>query len=129
MCDTYGGMRRIVVGCLSSKDLTKVNRSVAYYCRYVAKNIVAHGLAYKCEIEVAYAIGKSAPVWLMVDTFGTDVKSDEETLEIIKKNFNFDVVNILNELDLYKSIYAKTTCYVHFGDPQFTWEKIIDLIY
>ena len=124
VCDTYGGMGRIGGGCFSSKDPTKVDRSAAYYCRYVAKNIVANKLAERCEVEVAYAIGKSEPVSLCVDTFGTGVKSDEELLEIIRRNFNFEVGNILKELDLRKPIYSKTSCYGHFGDPQFSWEKI-----
>lgn len=129
VCDTYGGMGRIGGGCFSSKDPTKVDRSAAYYCRYVAKNIVANGLAQRCEVQVAYAIGKSEPVSLCVDTFGTGVKSDEELLAIIRKNFNFAVGNILKELDLRKPIYAKTSCYGHFGDPQFSWEKIKKLEY
>lgn len=129
VCDTYGGMGRIGGGCFSSKDPTKVDRSAAYYCRYVAKNIVANGLAQRCEVQVAYAIGKSEPVSLCVDTFGTGVKSDEELLAIIRKNFNFSVTNILKELDLRKPIYSKTSCYGHFGDPQFTWEKIKKLSY
>lgn len=124
VCDTYGGMGRIGGGCFSSKDPTKVDRSAAYYCRYVAKNIVANKLAERCEVEVAYAIGKSEPVSLCVDTFGTGVKSDEDLLEIIRRNFNFEVGNILKELDLRKPIYSKTSCYGHFGDPQFSWEKI-----
>ena len=124
VCDTYGGKGRIGGGCFSSKDPTKVDRSAAYYCRYVAKNIVANKLAERCEVEVAYAIGKSEPVSLCVDTFGTGVKSDEELLEIIRRNFNFEVGNILKELDLRKPIYSKTSCYGHFGDPQFSWEKI-----
>ncbi len=124
VCDTYGGMGRIGGGCFSSKDPTKVDRSAAYYCRYVAKNIVANQLAERCEVQVAYAIGKSEPVSLCVDTFGTGVKSDEELLEIIRKNFDFSVGNILRELDLRKPIYSKTACYGHFGDPQFSWEKV-----
>ena len=127
VCDTYGGWGRIGGGCFSSKDPSKVDRSAAYYCRYVAKNIVANHLADRCEIEVAYAIGKSQPVSLCVDTFGTGVKSDEELLKIIQKNFNFEVGNIIRELDLKKPIYSKTSCYGHFGDPQFTWEKIKEL--
>ena len=129
VCDTYGGMGRIGGGCFSSKDPTKVDRSAAYYCRYVAKNIVANGLAERCEVQVAYAIGKSDSVSLCVDTFGTGVKSDEELLQIIRNNFNFEVGNILEELDLRKPIYSKTSCYGHFGDPQFSWEKIKTLTY
>lgn len=122
--DTYGGMGRIGGGCFSSKDPTKVDRSAAYYARYVAKSVVANKLADRCEVQVAYAIGKSDPVSLMVDTFGTGVMSDEELLKAIEKNFNFEVSNILNELDLRKPIYSKTACYGHFGDPQFSWEKV-----
>lgn len=127
VCDTYGGKGHIGGGCFSSKDPTKVDRSAAYYARYVAKNIVAAGLADEAEVEVSYAIGKKEPVSICVDTFGTGKKSDEEILEIIQKNFNFDVDNILKELDLRQPIYRKTTNYGHFGDPQFTWEKIKEL--
>lgn len=129
VCDTYGGWGRIGGGCFSSKDPSKVDRSAAYYCRYVAKNVVANQLASRCEVQVAYAIGKSHPVSLCVDTFGTGVKSDEELLDIIKNNFNFEVGNIIRELDLKQPIYSKTSCYGHFGDPQFTWEKIKELKY
>lgn len=127
VCDTYGGWGRIGGGCFSSKDPSKVDRSAAYYCRYVAKNIVANGLAKRAEVEVAYAIGKSRPVSLCVDTFGTGKYSDEELLKIIEKNFNFEVGNIISELDLKRPIYEKTSCYGHFGDPQFTWEAIKEL--
>ncbi len=122
--DTYGGMGRIGGGCFSSKDPTKVDRSAAYYSRYVAKNVVANKLAQKCEIQVAYAIGKSHPVSICVDTFGTGVKADEELLDIIKANFNFEVGNILNELELRNPIYFRTACYGHFGDPAFSWETV-----
>ncbi len=125
--DTYGGMGRIGGGCFSSKDPSKVDRSAAYYCRYVAKNIVAHQLARKCEVQVAYAIGKAQPVSIMVDTFGTGTKADAEILSIIKRNFNFEVANIIKELDLCKPIYKKTACYGHFGRNEFTWETIKDL--
>lgn len=125
--DTYGGMGRIGGGCFSSKDPSKVDRSAAYYCRYVAKNIVAHGLARKCEIQVAYAIGKVKPVSIMIDTFGTGTCSDEEILEIIKANFSFEVRDILDELDLCKPIYQQTACYGHFGREEFSWEKIKDM--
>lgn len=122
--DTYGGMGRIGGGCFSSKDPSKVDRSAAYYCRYVAKNIVAHKLARKCEIQVAYAIGKSKPVSIMVDTFGTGIMQDEDLLSVINKNFDFDVCNIIRELDLYKPIYKSTACYGHFGRNEFSWEQI-----
>ena len=129
VCDTYGGRGRIGGGCFSSKDPTKVDRSAAYYSRYVAKNIVANGLARRCEVEVAYAIGKAQPVSLCVDTFGTGKFDDEKLLEIVKKNFNFEVGNIISELDLRKPVYHKTSCYGHFGDPQVTWEKVKKLEY
>lgn len=125
--DSYGGMGRIGGGCFSSKDPSKVDRSAAYYCRYVAKNIVAHNLARKCEIEVAYAIGKVKPVSIMIDTFGTGTRSDEEILEIVRNNFSFEVKDIINELDLCKPIYKETSCYGHFGREEFSWEKIKDL--
>lgn len=125
--DTYGGMGRIGGGCFSSKDPSKVDRSAAYYCRYVAKNIVAHGLARRCEIQVAYAIGKVKPVSIMVDTFGTGTCSDDEILEIIRNNFSFEVRDIIEELDLCKPIYKNTACYGHFGREEFRWEKIKDI--
>ena len=127
VCDTYGGRGRIGGGCFSSKDPTKVDRSAAYYARKVAKNIVANKLAKRAEVEVSYAIGKKEPISICVDTFGTGVMEDEKLLEVIKKNFNFDVNNIINELDLRKPIYKKTSCYGHFGDPQFSWEKVQEL--
>ncbi len=127
VCDTYGGMGRIGGGCFSSKDPSKVDRSAAYYCRYVAKNIVANGLAEKCEIGVSYAIGKVKPISIFVDTFNTSLYSNEEILNIIYNNFNFKVTNIIDELDLKKPIYANTACYGHFGREEFSWEKIIQL--
>ena len=127
--DTYGGMGRIGGGCFSSKDPSKVDRSAAYYCRYVAKSIVAAKLARKCEVQVAYAIGKAKPVSIMVETFGTGVKSDEELLAIIENNFNFEVSNIIKELDLCRPIYKQTACYGHFGRNEFRWEQVKKLIY
>lgn len=129
VCDTYGGMGRIGGGCFSSKDPSKVDRSAAYYCRYVAKNIVAAHLAEKCEVQVAYAIGKVKPVSIMVDTFGTGTKSDAEILDIIKENFSFEVKDIIEELNLKQPVYKQTACYGHFGRPEFAWEKLIDLNY
>lgn len=122
--DTYGGMGRIGGGCFSSKDPSKVDRSAAYYARYVAKNLVANHLATRCEVQLAYAIGKKDPVSIMVDTFGTGIKSDEEILTIIKHNFNFEVKNIIEELQLCQPIYAESACYGHFGRDMFPWEKI-----
>lgn len=127
--DTYGGMGRIGGGCFSSKDPSKVDRSAAYYCRYVAKSIVAAKLARKCEVQVAYAIGQAKPVSVMVETFGTGVKSDEELLQIINQNFDFTVSNIIKELDLNRPIYKQTACYGHFGRKEFQWEKVKELKY
>ncbi len=127
VCDTYGGMGHIGGGCFSSKDPTKVDRSAAYYSRWVAKNLVAAGLADKCEVEVAYAIGRKEPVSICVESFGTGKVSEEEMLDIVNKNFNFEVGNILDELDLRRPIYTRTTNYGHFGDPDLPWEKIIEL--
>ena len=122
--DTYGGTGRHGGGAFSGKDCTKVDRSAAYAARYVAKNIVAAGLADKCEIQVSYAIGNSEPVSLMIDTFGTGKCSDEKILDIVHSNFDFSVSNIINELDLRKPIYEETSCYGHFGRNEFPWEKI-----
>lgn len=127
VCDTYGGMGHIGGGCFSSKDPTKVDRSAAYYARWVAKNLVNAGLADKAEVEVAYAIGRKDPVSICVDTFGTGKVSDEELLDVINRNFSFEVGNILDELDLRRPIYARTTNYGHFGDPDLPWERLIEL--
>lgn len=125
--DTYGGYAPIGGGCLSSKDPTKVDRSGAYYARYVAKNIVANQLAKKCLIQVAYAIGKPNPVSINVETYGTSKYSNQELLDIINKNFDFSVTNIINELNLRQPIYAQTTQYGHFGKPGLPWEQVKEL--
>ncbi len=125
--DTYGGMGRIGGGCFSSKDPSKVDRSAAYYCRYVAKNLVAAGLADRLEIQVSYAIGKSQPISIMVETFGTGRASNEEILAVIHRNFDFSVSNIIQELDLKKPIYRPLAAYGHFGREGYRWEKLIDL--
>jgi len=125
--DTYGGMGRVGGGCFSSKDPSKVDRSAAYYARYVAKNIVAHKLASRCEIQVSYAIGMDEPLSVFVDTFGTNTIPEDQIMEIIKKNFSFKVSNIITELDLKRPIYRHTTNYGHFGHPEDSWEKIKDL--
>ncbi len=121
--DTYGGMGRIGGGCFSSKDPSKVDRSAAYYARYVAKNVVANQLARRCELQLSYAIGLSHPLSIHIDTFGTGVISDEEILERIKRNFNFSVSNIIDELDLLQPIYHFTSNFGHFGREQFSWEQ------
>lgn len=122
--DTYGGVGRVGGGCFSSKNATKVDRSGAYYARFVAKNIVAHNFADKCEIQVSYAIGMSNPISINIDTFGTEKVSKEEIYKYVQNNFNFQPSNIIKELDLLKPIYKKTACYGHFGRDEFSWEKI-----
>ena len=123
--DTYGGYARHGGGAFSGKDSTKVDRSAAYASRWVAKNIVAAGLAKKCEVELAYAIGVAKPVSVMVDTFGTGVKSDEEIGEIINKVFDLRPSAIIERLDLRKPIYKNVAAYGHMGreDLGVSWEK------
>ncbi|MEM4327291.1 MAG: methionine adenosyltransferase, partial [Candidatus Diapherotrites archaeon] len=124
--DTYGGVGHHGGGSFSGKDPSKVDRSSAYFCRYVAKNIVAAGLAEKCEIQVAYAIGISKPVSIFVNTFGTGKVGDERLEQIVKETFDFRPSEIIKKLDLKRPIYKKTACYGHFGrnEPEFTWEKV-----
>ena len=123
--DTYGGYSRHGGGAFSGKDPSKVDRSAAYFARWVAKNIVASGIAAKCEIQVAYAIGVAEPLSISVDTFGTGRISDEKLVKIVKKNFDFRPAAIIERLDLKRSIYKKTAAYGHFGrnEKEFTWEK------
>ncbi len=124
--DTYGGYARHGGGAFSGKDPTKVDRSAAYASRWVAKNIVASGLADKCEVELAYAIGVAKPVSVMVDTFGTGKKSDEEIGEIVNKVFDLRPAAIIDKLDLRKPIYEKLAAYGHMGreDLGVSWEKL-----
>ena len=122
--DTYGGVGRVGGGCFSSKNATKVDRSGAYYARYVAKNIVAHGLCHKCEVQVAYGIGLSKPLAVNINTFGSELKPIEQIQQYVKDNFDFSPKNIIKELDLLKPIYAQTACYGHFGRNEFAWEKL-----
>lgn len=124
--DTYGGVGRVGGGCFSSKNATKVDRSGAYYARYVAKNIVAHHLADRCEIQVAYGIGMAKPISLYIETFGSEKVSIEEIYTYVENNFDFSPANIIKELDLLKPVYRQTACYGHFGRAGFTWEKIKD---
>ncbi|TAN32960.1 methionine adenosyltransferase [Patescibacteria group bacterium] len=121
--DTYGGIGRHGGGCFSGKDPSKVDRSAAYMARYVAKNIVAAGLAKKCELQVAYVIGRAEPTSLHVDTFGTGKVSDEKLEEAVKKIFDFRPGKIIEHLDLMRPIYRATAVYGHFGRPEFPWEK------
>ena len=122
--DTYGGVGRVGGGCFSSKNATKVDRSGAYYARYVAKNIVANGLAKECEIQVGYAIGLEKPVSICIDCFGTNKKDLKEIERYVAKNFDFSPDNIIKELNLLKPIYKQTACYGHFGKSDLPWEQI-----
>ncbi|MDR0383760.1 MAG: methionine adenosyltransferase, partial [Christensenellaceae bacterium] len=125
--DTYGGVGRVGGGCFSSKNATKVDRSGAYYARYAAKNLVAHNLADKCEIQVSYGIGLAEPISINIDCFGTERGSLNEVYEWVNRNFSFRPNDIINELDLLKPQYKQTACYGHFGRDEFAWEKIKDI--
>ena len=124
--DTYGGFARHGGGAFSGKDPTKVDRSASYAARYAAKNVVAAGLADRCEIQLAYAIGVAKPVSIMVDTFGTGKLDDEKIAKIVEKNFDFRPAAIIRDLDLRRPIYRKTAAYGHFGrtDVELPWEKL-----
>ncbi|MDQ3853117.1 MAG: methionine adenosyltransferase [Thermoproteota archaeon] len=125
IADTYGGMGRHGGGAFSGKDPSKVDRSACYMARYVAKNIVAAGLAEKCEVQVAYAIGVAEPISIMIETFGTGKMTAEEVEGLVRKNFNMRPAEIIKILDLKRPIYQQTASYGHFGrnNPAFTWEK------
>ena len=123
--DTYGGMARHGGGAFSGKDPSKVDRSAAYAMRWVAKNVVASGLARRCEAQVAYAIGKAAPVGVFIQTFGTGVIPDEDIQQAVLKCFDLRPAAIIRDLDLLRPVYAATSAYGHFGRelPEFTWER------
>ena len=123
--DTYGGVGAHGGGCFSGKDATKVDRSGSYMARYIAKNIIAAGLAERCQVQIAYAIGVAKPVSFMVDTLGTGRASDEVITKAAKEVFDMRPGMIIRDLDLLRPIYRKTACYGHFGreDPDFTWER------
>ena len=121
--DTYGGMAKHGGGAFSGKDPTKVDRSAAYMARYASKNVVAAGLATRCEIQVAYAIGVPFPVSIMINAFGTEVVSEAEIAAAIEKIFDFSPAGIIATLDLRRPIYSATACYGHFGRDDFTWEQ------
>lgn len=124
--DTYGGMGHHGGGCFSGKDPSKVDRSGAYMARYIAKNIVASGLAKKCEIQIAYAIGVAQPVSIFVETFGTGAVNSEKLAELIRNHFDLTPLGIIQSLNLRRPIYRKTAAYGHFGREleAFTWEKL-----
>jgi S-adenosylmethionine synthetase len=122
--DTYGGMGRHGGGAFSGKDPSKVDRSAAYACRWVAKNLVAAGLADRCEVQVAYAIGIAEPVSIRCETFGTGKVSEVRLTEIVRKHFDLRPARIIKELDLKRPIYRRTAAYGHFGRPEFRWEAL-----
>lgn len=126
IADTYGGMGKHGGGAFSGKDPSKVDRSASYMARYVAKNVVAAGLADKCEVQIAYAIGIAEPVSIMVDTFGTGNIAEEKIEDKVRKSFDMRPAGIIKMLDLKRPIYKRTAAYGHFGrnEPSFTWEKI-----
>ncbi len=123
--DTYGGMARHGGGAFSGKDPSKVDRSAAYMCRYVAKNIVAAGLAERCEIQVSYAIGVAEPTSISINTFGTGVVSEDRMVQIVREHFDLRPKGLITMLDLLRPIYRKTAAYGHFGrvEESFSWEK------
>jgi len=123
--DTYGGFGRHGGGAFSGKDPSKVDRSACYMCRYIAKNLVAAGLADRCEVQLAYAIGVAEPVSLYVNTFGTNKIPENQIEDLVRKNFDMKPTGIISQLDLKRPIYKKTASYGHFGrnEPEFTWEK------
>jgi len=123
--DTYGGRGHHGGGCFSGKDPSKVDRSGSYMARYVAKNIVAAGLAEECEVQVAYTIGRAEPVSIMVNTYGTGLIPSERIAGLVKEFFSFKPSDMIRHLSLLRPVYKKTACYGHFGrlDPDFTWEK------
>jgi S-adenosylmethionine synthetase len=123
--DTYGGAGRHGGGAFSGKDPTKVDRSASYMARYIAKNIVAAGLARKAEVQLAYAIGVAEPVSVMVDSFGTGAVDDRQLVELVRAHFPLTPRGIIQHLDLLRPIYRKTAAYGHFGrtEPDFTWER------
>ena len=122
--DTYGGSAPHGGGAFSGKDATKVDRSATYFARYVAKHVVAADLAEKCQIQVAYAIGKAQPVSVSVDTFGTGKYSDEKISKAISEVFDFRPKAIIERFDMTKPMYAKCTNYGHFGNEDMPWEKL-----
>lgn len=122
--DTYGGLARHGGGAFSGKDPTKVDRSAAYAARQAAKHLVVAGLAARCEVSLAYAIGVARPVAISVDTFGTGVLPDNHLTEIVNTVFNFEPSAIIKRLGLFAPIYQKTATFGHFSDPTYTWERL-----
>jgi S-adenosylmethionine synthetase len=125
--DTYGGFSRHGGGAFSGKDPSKVDRSASYMARHIAKNIVANGYASMCEIQISYAIGVAKPISIYINTFGTNTIKEDEIINKINEKFDLTPRGIINYLDLQKPIYRKTTNYGHFGKPDLTWERVIEL--
>ena len=121
--DTYGGMARHGGGAFSGKDPSKVDRSAAYLARYIAKNIVAAGIASKCEVQLSYAIGVAEPTSILVDTFGTGKIDDGKITKLVREHFDCKPAGLIATLDLLRPIYRETAAYGHFGREQFSWEK------
>jgi S-adenosylmethionine synthetase len=122
--DTYGGMGRHGGGAFSGKDPSKVDRSAAYMGRYIAKNVVAAGLATRCEVQISYAIGVAEPVSVMVETFGTAVVDEDRIAKAVRVTFGLKPAEIIEHLDLLKPIYQRTAAYGHFGRSEFSWERM-----
>ncbi len=122
--DSYGGVAKVGGGCFSSKNATKVDRSAAYYLRYVAKNLVYNNLCDRCELSISYGFGLTEPISFNIETFGTEKVDLDKIYEVVDKNFNFKPSSIIKELDLLKPIYKNTACYGHFGKDGFSWEKV-----
>jgi S-adenosylmethionine synthetase len=123
--DTYGGMGRHGGGAFSGKDPSKVDRSAAYYARYIAKNLVAAGLCDRCEVQLAYAIGVAEPVSIRVESFGTGKIGDDKLAQLVRAKFDARPAKLIAELDLLKPIYGRTAAYGHFGRPEFSWESTV----
>ncbi len=122
--DSYGTIAHMGGGCFSSKNATKVDRSGAYYARYVAKSLVANNICDRCEIALSYAIGEKSAISVNIDCFNTNKIDMEKIYEIVNNNFDFSVQNIIDELNLNRPIYKKTSCFGHFSDPSYPWEQI-----
>lgn len=127
VCDSYGSASKIGGGSYSGKDPTKVDRSGAYFARFIAKNIVANKLADRCEVQLAYIIGKEHPISIHIETFGTNKVPNAEIINIVNKKFDFRVYQIIKQLNLLQPIYYRTSCYGHFGKNELPWERIIHL--
>lgn len=122
--DAYGGDYKVGGGCYSSKNASKVDRSGAYFARYIAKSVVGNSLAKKCEVALSFALGKEKPINIEIDCFGTNKLSLEQIKQIVLNNFDFSLSNIVEELGLLKPIYSTTACYGHYGREQFAWERV-----